>query len=89
MGIPAEGRNPVFAFSTAVAVIDGVVGGGAVAIALGVLVDAPLGVAAAVGAAAAIASVVGWVRYALRLLEASAAATEPLFPTPPHSRTTT
>jgi hypothetical protein len=89
MGIPAEGRNPVFAFSTAVAVIDGVVGGGAVAIALGVLFDAPLGVAAGLGAGAALASVVGWVRYALRLLDASAAATEPLFPTPPHSRTTT
>jgi hypothetical protein len=83
MGIPVEGRSPVFAFSTAVAVIDGVVGGGAVAIALGALVDAPLGVAAGVGGVAAIASVVAWVRYALRLLEASAAGVEPLFPTPP------
>jgi hypothetical protein len=82
MGIPAEGRSPVFAFSTAVAVIDGVVGGGAIAIALGALADAPLGVAAGVGAVAAIASVVGWVRYALRLLDASAAESEPLFPSP-------
>jgi hypothetical protein len=84
MGIPAEGRSPVFAFSSAVAVIDGVVGGGAVAIALGALADAPLAVAAGVGAVAAIASVVGWVRYALRLLDASAAESEPLFPSPTH-----
>jgi hypothetical protein len=80
MGLPAEGRTPLFAFSTAVAVIDGVVGGAAVAIALGVLVDAPLGVAAGVGIAAAIASVVGWIRYADRLLDARAAGPTPLFP---------
>jgi hypothetical protein len=79
MGIGVENRSPVFAFSSAVAVINGVVGGGAVAIALGAVVDASLGVAAAAGAVAAIASVVGWVRYADRLLDA-AAEIEPLFP---------
>jgi hypothetical protein len=82
MGLPLEGRSPVFAFSTAVAVINGVVGGGAVAIALGAVFDAPLALAAGAGAAAAVASVVGWVRYADRLLEANAAETVPLFPTP-------
>jgi hypothetical protein len=83
MGLPLEGRTPMFAFSTAVAVINGVVGGGIAAIALGALADAPLGIAAAAGAVAAVASVAGWLRYADRMLDASAADTEPLFPTPP------
>jgi hypothetical protein len=81
MGIRPEGRIPLFAFSSAIAVINSVVGGGAVAIALGAIVDAPLGVAAAIGGAAAIVSVVAWVRYADRLLDA-ASQVEPLFPTP-------
>ena len=80
MGLPAGSRNPLFAFSSAIAVINGVVGGSTVAIALGALADAPVGLAAGAGALAAIVSVVGWVRYALRLLAAGAARTEPLFP---------
>jgi hypothetical protein len=80
MGLAAENRSPMFAFSTAIAVINGVVGGGAIAIALGALVDAPLVVAAAAGAVTAIASVIAWLRYAYRLLDAPAARTEPLFP---------
>jgi hypothetical protein len=82
MGLPAEGRKPYFAFSSAVLVINAVVGGGAVAIALGALLDASLGLAAGVGGAAAITSVLGWLRYADRLLDASAVRDEPLFPTP-------
>src|SRR5215210_2979681 len=82
MGLPPEGRSHMFAFSTAVAVINGVVGGGITAVALGALLDAPLGIAAAAGAVAAIASVTGWLRYAERLLNAAAADPEPLFPTP-------
>jgi hypothetical protein len=82
MGIPAEGRKPYFAFSTAVIVINSVVGGAVVALALGAFLDASLGIAAGVGGAAAIASVVGWLRYAGRLLAASATETEPLFPSP-------
>jgi hypothetical protein len=83
MGLPLEGRPPIFAFSTAVAVINSVVGGGTLAIALGAVAGAPLGIAAAAGAVAAIVSVVAWLRYADRLLDASAAGTEPLYPTPP------
>jgi hypothetical protein len=83
MGLPVENRSPLFAFSSAVAVINGVVGGSAVAIALGALLDASLGPAAGVGAVAALISVVGWVRYAGRLLDAAAKQTEPLFPSPP------
>jgi hypothetical protein len=82
MGIPAVGRKPYFAFSTAILVINSVVGGVAVALAIGAISDLPLGPVAAVGAAAAIASVVAWIRYADRLLDASAAADEPLFPSP-------
>jgi hypothetical protein len=84
MGLTSEHRNPVFAFSSAIAVINSVVGGGAAAIALGVLVDAPLGVAAGLGGVVAIVSAIAWLRYALRLLDAGAARTEPLFPSPPH-----
>jgi hypothetical protein len=80
MGLAVENRSPLFAFSTAVAVINGVVGGSTVAIALGALADATLGLAAGAGGLAAIVSVVGWVRYADRLLDAGAARTEPLFP---------
>jgi hypothetical protein len=82
MGIRAEGRNPIFAFSSAVDVINGVVGGGAVAIALGAVLDASLGVAAAVGVLTATVSFLVWLRHADRMLDRSAAQTEPLFPTP-------
>ena len=79
MGLPAEGRKPYFAFSTAVLVINSVVGGVAVALALGAFVDAALGVAAGVAGAVAIISVLAWLRYADRLLDASARV-EPLNP---------
>jgi hypothetical protein len=80
MGVREEGRKPYFAFSTAILVINSVVAGVALALALGVAFDVSLGLAAAFGAAAAIVSVLAWLSYADRLLEASAAAEEPLFP---------
>jgi hypothetical protein len=89
MALPAENRSPVFAFSSAIAVINSVVGGAAVAIALGALVDAPLGLAAGVGIVVAICSAVAWVRYALRLLAANAGRTEPLFPSPQRTPSST
>ena len=81
MAVPAEGRRPFFAFSSAILVIDSVVGGAALAVALGAAFDASLGPAAAAGVAAAIVSVIAWTRYAGRLLEAVAGRVEPLFPT--------
>ncbi len=57
MGIPVENRSPVFAFSSAIAVINGVVGGAAIAIALGAVVDAALAPAAIAGVVAALISV--------------------------------
>ncbi len=81
MGLPAEGRKPYFAFSSAILVINSVLGGAAVTFAAGAFLDPSLAVAVAVGIAAAIVSVVAWIRYADRLLD-SAAQTEPLFPSP-------
>jgi hypothetical protein len=82
MGLPAEGRKPYFAFSTAVLVINSVVGGAAVAVALGAFLEASLAVAATGGGVGAVASVAGWLRYADRLLDAAAGEPEPLFPSP-------
>jgi hypothetical protein len=82
MGLPAEGRKPYFAFSSAILVINSVLGGAAVTFAVGAFLDPSLGLAVAVGIAAAIVSVVAWIRYAGRMLEASAAQTEPMFPSP-------
>jgi hypothetical protein len=82
MAVPAEGRKPFFAFSTAILVIDSVVGGAGIAVATGAVFDASLGLAVGIGIATAIVSVVAWLRYAARLLDATAAQTDPLFPSP-------
>jgi hypothetical protein len=85
MGLAAERRNPAFAFSTAVAVVNGVVGGAAAALALGAVPVVPLGLAAAAGVVVAAASIAGWVRHAGRILDRAARRTTPLSPTPsPH-----
>lgn len=80
MGMPRGGRVPVLAFSSAIAVINGVVGGAAVALALGALAGASLGVAAIAGGAAAIASAVSWIRYSDALFNERAADVRPLSP---------
>jgi hypothetical protein len=63
--------------------ITSVVGGAGTALAVGVIFDPPLGLAAGAGGAVVLASIIGWIIYADRLLDAAAAADEPLFPTPP------
>jgi hypothetical protein len=78
--LPTRGRIPYFAFSSAIAVINAVVGGAAVAVALGALAHASLGIAAAAGGAAAIVSAAGWIRFANRLFDARASEVEPLYP---------
>jgi hypothetical protein len=80
MGMPRGGQVPVFAFSSAIVVINGVVGGAAVALALGALAGASLGVAAIAGGAAAIASAVSWIRYSDALFNERAADVRPLSP---------
>jgi hypothetical protein len=82
LGLSPEGHAPIFVFSSAVAIINGVVGGAAVALALGVLAGVSLGVATLVGAVAAIASIVGWIRYADVLYKQRALAVRPVFPSP-------
>jgi hypothetical protein len=77
-----QGRVPIFAFSTALGVINSVIGGAAIAVALGAVFDASLGIAAAGGGVIAILSAVGWIEYSDRLFTARAAEIEPLFPSP-------
>jgi hypothetical protein len=73
-------EKPLFAFSSAIAVINGVVGGAAVALALGALAGASLGVAAIAGGAAAVASAGAWIRYSDAVFNERAADVRPLFP---------
>jgi hypothetical protein len=79
--------SPWQAFFTAasmVGVIDSVVGGAAVAVAVGAVTEATLGIAAGIGGVAAIASFVLLRRYETTLLEAGAAGHgEVLFPSAP------
>jgi hypothetical protein len=82
MALPRQGRFPVFAFSSGVAVINSVVGGAAIAVAIAAISDASLGIAAAGGGIAALISLVGWLRYSDRLFNARASETEPLYPSP-------
>jgi hypothetical protein len=59
-----------------------VVGGSAIAIAIGAIADTALGVAAGVGGGVALVSLVALLRYAGRLLEERAGRTESIFPSP-------
>jgi hypothetical protein len=80
LAVPVEGRTQYFTFGSVVAVINSVVGGSAVAIALGAFVDASLGVAAGAGGAVAIVSIAVLLRFADRLLDARTGGVEALFP---------
>ena len=80
--VPPEGRKQFFTFATVVAVINSVVGGSAIAIALGGIADTSLGVSAGVGGVAALLSLVALLRYADRLLEERTRRTESIFPSP-------
>jgi hypothetical protein len=80
--VPVEGRKQYLTFATVVAVINSVVGGSAIAIALGAIADSSLGVAAVVGGVAAVISLTLLLRSADRLLEERAGRTESIFPSP-------
>jgi hypothetical protein len=80
--VPPDGRSQYFTFGSVVAVINSVVGGSAVAIALGAFVDASLGVAAGAGGVVAVLSVAALLRSAERLLDARTGGIEALFPSP-------
>jgi len=83
MGLSPDRRSPAFAFSTAIAVVNGVVAGALAALALVAIPDVPLWPAAVVDVAVAAASIVGWVRYAGRILASAATEFTPRSPTPP------
>ena len=79
--VPAESRGQLFTFATVVAAINSVVSGSVVAIALGAIANASLGIAAGAGGLAAIASLIALLRFADRLLE-ERTQTESIFPSP-------
>ena len=82
MGIRPTRWQLYFTVSNMVATVNSVVGGSAVALAVGRLLDAPLGVAAAAGALVVIASFGMHRRWDRRIHEASGGHHDVLFPTP-------
>jgi hypothetical protein len=83
MGIARPSRWQLyFTVSTMVATVNSVVGGSAVAIFVGRLLDAPLGVAAAVGGVAAVISFAVHWRWDRILHQRQGGVVESLFPTP-------
>lgn len=82
MGLAPDRRSPAFAFSTAVAVVNGVVGGAVAVLALGAVPGVPLWLAAAVGVIVAAVSIGTWVRHGGRILETAAHRVTPRSPTP-------
>jgi hypothetical protein len=82
MGLSPHRRSSAFAFSTAVAVVNGMVGGAFAALALGAIPDVPLWLATVVGVLVAAASILGWVRHAGRILDSAATQVTPRSPSP-------
>lgn len=82
MGIAPDKRSHAFAFSTAIGVVNAVVGGSVVALGLAALAEPPIGVTVAVGVAGAAASVLAWTRHGARILSDAASASTAISPTP-------
>jgi hypothetical protein len=83
MGIePGSRWQLLFTAASAVSVVNGVVGGSALAILIGVTLDLPLAVAALAGAASFLFSLGVMLRYDRRRHEEVARGREPLFPSP-------
>jgi len=82
MGVPTRHRSSAFAFSTAIAIVNGVVGGASVAVAAGSIDGVPVGLAVGAGVAVGGLSILLWVRRSHRLLSAAATGIHPLSPTP-------
>jgi hypothetical protein len=82
MGVALERRQQFFTTGAMVAVINSVVGGAAIAIAVGAFTDAPLGLCAALGGLAAIISQVLLMRIENRMYHEMGGFTETLFPSP-------
>jgi hypothetical protein len=82
MGIKPSAWQAYFTAPSMVAVINSVVGGSAVAIAVGAIADPPLGLAAGIGGGVAIASLAVLRRFETRYLRAGVGELEILFPSP-------
>jgi hypothetical protein len=82
MGIKHAAWQASFTTPSMVAVINSVVGGSAVAIAVGAIGDPALGVAAAIGGLVAIVSLAALRRFETRYLRAGVGELEILFPSP-------
>jgi hypothetical protein len=82
MGLQPSRWQLYFTVSTMIATVNSVVGGSAVAILVGRLLDAPLGVAAAAGVLAAIAAFAVFWRWDRILHQRSGGYEEALFPSP-------
>jgi hypothetical protein len=80
MGLAPSRWRLYFTVSNMIATVNSVVGGSAVALAVGRLLDAPVGVAAAIGAAVAIAAFLAHRRWDKLLHDRSGGQTEVLFP---------
>jgi hypothetical protein len=82
MGVALERRQQFFTTGSMIAVINSVVGGAAIAIAIGAFTDAPLGLCAGVGGVIAIISLVLLMRTENRMYRAMGGFAESLFPSP-------
>jgi hypothetical protein len=82
MGVALERRQQFFTTGSMIAVINSVVGGAAVAIAVGAFTDAPLGLCAGLGGVAAVISLARLLRIEDRMYRQMGGFTESLFPTP-------
>jgi hypothetical protein len=82
MGVALERRQQFFTTGSMIAVINSVVGGAAVAIGVGAVTDAPLGLCAGLGGVAAVISLVRLMRIENRMYHEMGGFTETLFPSP-------
>jgi hypothetical protein len=82
MGVALERRQQFFTTGSMIAVINSVVGGAAIAIAVGTFSGAPLGICAAIGGATAIVSLLWMLRIENRMYHQMGGFTETLFPSP-------
>jgi hypothetical protein len=82
MGVSLERRQQYFTTGSMIAVINSVVGGAAVAIAVGTFTSAPLGVCTAIGGVVAIASLIRMMRAENRMYHEMGGFREVLFPSP-------
>jgi hypothetical protein len=82
MGVALERQQQFFTTGSMIAVINSVVGGAAVAIAIGVFTDAPLGLSAGLGGVVAIVSLLWLLRIENRMYRQMGGFTESLFPSP-------